>query len=264
MVGRIKKEVKKYLENTFSIKISKGLRPKFIDGKGSNNIIVEFAGPSGIGKTTLRNYYIKNHQIKINRELIRDFDLEEYASVFKLRIKEVNDVYEQILKSMMTHIHKKYPSGIEQMKRATFYYNVFIRDYILTTSLDNKIAFLDEPLYHHAKDSYLEIIKRNPKSEEFIKQRLFIICTASPERNLKNLRERERLGGNLIIEYEDLDESEFIKKIQTNLNEVIRRAEELRRLGGKVLELNMEDDLMVNTNKIDEYIIQYFPESTNF
>lgn len=246
------------LERHLQIRMVKVQKPKTLklSGKGSNAIIVEFAGSPAVGKTTLCNYYRKHHSLKLEKEMLVGENIDGYIHDFKLDLRDLQGIYKCLLSKIMESSLSA-SNKSSQIMRVLRYHRYFMRDYIITTQLNNKIVLLDEPLFHHIKE-YSECFDKEKNLEEtqsFLESRVYIACTASTDLIVDRLKKRGWKENAEKSPYGKVDEQRLREKIDFKKNELQGKVNKLKAEGAKVLELNTGDDLIENCKRIDSVLL---------
>jgi len=72
------------------LQINRVAKPKAlpkVENPGKNNLIVEFIGPAGVGKTTLCNYYLNNNKLNTSRNILKPADINSFKKGRKLNLE---------------------------------------------------------------------------------------------------------------------------------------------------------------------------------
>lgn len=226
------------------MKIKKAKSP---NGKGRNNTIIEFVGISGVGKTTLCDYYLKNHKQRFKKEIINRVELERYVRGSNIDFFRIEDKFgEYLLQQRLKSLNDYTRSSRRKVKLIHRSLNFVNGEYIID-KLDDKIFILDEHLMDHYRSLLPKALHEKSEVEKYLENRLFIYCTASAEQILSQKRKRARYGKN----HPDYFPTpvEWKKAVQKEMENIENAFAVLQDQGVKVLEVNTADDLAENAKK---------------
>lgn len=248
------------LEEWFEIRFIRSPRKlEFKKGQGKNNIIVEFFGATGIGKTTTRKHYFKTNDLQlVDHELMQAEDIERLVqgiSDNETKFIGQNKFYKNIyIDKINSFIHEKSLTG-KECAYLYNYYKIIKKDYFISNHIDNKIVLLDEHLlrrFPKLPDSILKLDNKN----NFLQNRLFIHCTTSPNVHLQYIQKRISDKDRGLEAYKKRTGNEFQQQLNLKIEENIQRANKIKRIGGKIIEIDTSEPLSVNRKLIDEFISQ--------
>src|SRR5699024_4685796 len=89
------------LIKNFGLKIVRATENKVLSPVSQlrNNLIIEFLGAPGVGKTTFCNYYLKNHQLKTDRKILS----RKHLNRLNPEQLKLNGVHDKILDLKINH-----------------------------------------------------------------------------------------------------------------------------------------------------------------
>lgn len=237
--------INKFLERHFSIKFVKVHKAKFIISKNNreNNLIVEFLGPPGVGKSYLCDFFIKKYANHFNREVLTRKDLQTQ----KVDNIVLSEEYNQLLNLRISEISATSKSGLEKYKSINHEYQLLKNDIICNVFFSNKLIVTDEQLFKTFGRHILKIIDYQGL-ESLLKNRVFILCYASPERITNNQMKKMKNSSSLSKE-----------QLKFRMDEDLELIETIIKYGGKVIKINTEDSLDSNS----KYIYTFIQESLN-
>lgn len=215
---------------------------------GKNSLIVEFIGAPGVGKSTLCDYYLKNHAHPFKRKILTRKDLNKYSPFF-----ELDGVHNQIL-----NIKLKHDAAIEDVSASAklkriLNFKVFVdHDYLIRHYLQDQIIFLDEErllIYFLNMDNGITEKER----DDYFKNRVFVFCDAPAEVVLNHIKKRATKG-RLIERHRNLSDTELLANIEARRGTITERYKRLTALGVKVIKLDISEGLQNNKNLLDKYL----------
>lgn len=235
------RNINRLLEKYLNIKFIKVFKVKSIisENNKGKNLIVEFLGPPGSGKTYLCNYFVKNYNNSFAAQIITRVDLEA-QNIGQIKFSRE---YNQLLDLRINEISSTSKSGEEKYNSIKHEYQLLKNDIICNNFLSNKLIVADEQIFKTFGKYIFEVID-SESMKSLIKNRIFILCHASPERiEMNQLRKLKPLP----YSKEDL---------LARIAEDFELIEKIRKYGGKVLEINTENNLDFNSKKIYSFIQQ--------
>lgn len=218
----------------------------------NNHFIVEFVGTPGVGKTTLRNYYLNNHKLKFNKQILVEKDIRQYATNTRINANLLHETYKVLINARVKTLNESHMSAGKKLYEMEKFQRYLKWDYIVTVGLNNKIVFFDEHLFHHFR-KYPHFLPKDKNTIDFLKNRLYIICWASSDQIIKNIKKRARFG-KLNTHHRGKTDDELHAHIKNSIENTNKYSEELIRKGGNVLLINTEKSLEENALKIDQII----------
>lgn len=237
----------------------------------SKGYIIEFIGPSGVGKTTLYNSLIDRYKNDwYTRDQVRQA-VEMHPRATDNLGEELEQVYSMLIKDKTINIFKQEDQLSRKSYLLQFTFGEMKLDILAKSGMLNKGLFSDDGITHNfgsefinyhssLKDKKTIVIRKG--LEEFFRHRGIILITASPDfikRNLiKRNQELESKGrDDALNNYYRIIGEEGLDK---HHSEVIKKKEKMIEIaeiyGGKVLKINVEDASQeIISKRVDEFIL---------
>ena len=233
------KLINRKLEKYFSIKFVKVHKAKIIDLKGSigSNVIVEFLGPPGVGKTYLCDFFIQKYRDSFSSEVITRGDLQNQ----NIGEVELSEMYSELLNYRIRDISNTSKSGINKYRSIKHEHQLLKNDIICNDFLSDSLIITDEQLFKTFGE-YAFKIASPEKMRRILKNRVFILCTASPATIFSNQQKKNK---DFFISIEWLTE---------RIAKDVVLVQHLRKYGSEVLEINTENGLEFNSKEIYSFI----------
>jgi len=125
---------------------------------------------------------------------------------------------------------------------------------LITTRLQNTMVFYSQHIFQ-LNIGLAEWLSKNRKTEEFLKDRIFISCSTDSKVVVKRIESRNqktRKG-----KYYGADTDTIIGKTRKNILRHEVQVKNLKKKGANVIELDTSDDLDVNCKRIHSYIKEF-------
>ncbi|MGO3182955.1 MAG: shikimate kinase [Aequorivita sp.] len=246
------------LEKLFGLRLVRGQRPKPppLSVITKNNLIVEFMGPSGVGKTTLRDFYLKHHKFPFKGEMMTEKDLKKYD----LKLDESNmgkvEIYELLFSAKLKELSEAQDSFIKTNRRLNLFYNSLKIDFFIRNYLSEKQVFLDQHVFKFFANDFIQL-KETEQKQEFLRNRIIIYCKASPEKIMEYIEKRNRTDTTRPV-HQNRDSKLLHLQLQEHLTQREKDVQMLKQNGAHILEINTENSLSKNSELIDDFMTDYF------
>ncbi|HLS30818.1 MAG TPA: hypothetical protein VK021_08180 [Flavobacteriaceae bacterium] len=246
------------LEKIVGFKLVRTQRTKPLPStiKADNNLIVEFMGPSGVGKTTLRDYYLKHHKFSFEGEVITEKEVKNYHFDFDESKSKKEEIYRLLLAAQLKKISDTKDSFIKTHRRLNLFYDTLKNDFLIRNYLSDTIVFMDQHVFKFFTNDFIHLKKIDQK-QEFLQHRIIIYCKASPEIIVNHIEKRKQTGTTRPV-HQQRNSKELHQQLQEHLTEREKDIQTLRQNGAHLLEINTEKSLAENTKLIDEFMTDYF------
>lgn len=214
---------------------------------GKGNLIVEFIGASCSGKTTLCDYYLKKHRHKFDKTV---FDKYQLAKLNKSRIK-IKGRHTRFLNEKIKYLgNQKRFTGVSKLRKINKIYDYLIEDYIVSNYMAESLIIVDE---HLSSRLYNEVPEKDKDLEEFYKNRLVVYCSISPDTHIKRIKKRRERRFKPSL-YKDYEGQNLINASTRQLKKKKELANELKKKGVRVIEIDTANNLDQNSRLIDDFI----------
>lgn len=250
------REINNILEKHLSVRFTKVARSKSLPERGNNNnknnnIIVEFIGPSCIGKSTLYYQHVENHRedSEFNTTHGRKFR-KHWKSYKKHGSSQLNKFHKQLLDNKINFKIKDNGGGIKKFESLKHFKLLLEIDAWIENHLNNTIVIFDEHIFGRLDN------EQRPKDNDFdafFKNRCFINCYAPPEFHFKNIMNRKKTGTNPIV-YKDLKKREIFEKIKFEQQKSKDKVSYFRERNVPILEINTAKGPNQNCKLIDKFL----------
>lgn len=214
--------------------------------------IIEFIGPSGVGKTT----FLDNFKKTIGTNWLSIDDIRKITCLKK------NNSHSEVIKKIL--IEKK--KNIEKLNRTEYqkkfiydYFEEIIRlDFYVSCSKENIQLINDDGIFHNFSNEILCISKKNKSAiENLLLKRKIIYFKSSPENILNNLKKRHYRNPGASNDWYGYANKNS-KSIQVMIEKFFDESEKIYRIvksmGATVMTINLDEDQMDNLEKAKEFI----------
>lgn len=241
------KKINDYLEKHFGIRINRSRALPKTDSSREENLIIEFIGTPGVGKSTLIRHFFKNFNSVYTNQLI---NLEKESKYFNTSTIELKDLYDQLLKQKIIEVSKTKHCGEVQLHLIKNAKNSLVRDVIAHEYFSNKIVFIDEGMLISTSDILYTYCEADLK--EYIKGRLVIFCDTDEEIISKQLINRKAKTNNL-----DLKEEHYRNMVSRSKKKLNQFHKKLEEINVPTLKLDTQDDPQENSQQINDFIYKH-------
>lgn len=161
---------------------------------GQNNLIVEFVGAQGTGKTTLYRYYLKNHE-RFKKKLCSNPELESFTKAAiddKSITKYFKSIYDKLLIGRIKSHQRVYSS--ESLLRYIMiadFISILQNDIIVTNFIINKLVLLDRHIFKVFTKAPDLLPSSGNMTKRFMRNRVFIYCKLPPEILLQRIKKEQ-------------------------------------------------------------------------
>lgn len=245
------------LEKLFGLRLVRGQQVKPLPSSilAENNLIVEFMGPSGVGKTTLRDFYLKHHKFPFKGEMITEKDLKKY-DLKLVESKGKEEIYGLLFSAKLKKLSDTKDSFTKTHRRLNLFYDTLKSDFFIRNQLSNTVAVLDQHVFKFFANDFIHL-KETEQKREFLQDRIIIYCKASPEKIMEYIGKRNQSGAIRPV-HENRDSKQLHQQLQEHLAERKNDMQTLFQNGAHILEINTENSLAKNSELIDDFMTDYF------
>ncbi|WP_026452246.1 AAA family ATPase [Aequorivita capsosiphonis] len=247
----------KALEKLFGLRLVRGqqLKPLPLSVIAKNNVIVEFMGPSGVGKTTLRDFYLKHHKFPFKGEIMTEEDLKKYD--LKLdESKGKEEIYGLLFSAKLKELSEAQESFIKTNRRLNLFYNSLKIDFFIRNYLSETQVILDQHVFKFFANDFIRL-KETEQKQAFLRNRIIIYCKASPEKIIEYIEKRNRTDTIRPV-HQNRDSKLLHLQLQEHLVQREKDVQMLKQNGAHILEINTENSLSKNSELIDDFMTDYF------
>ncbi len=230
----------------------------------TQNLIVEFIGPSGVGKTTLYKEFEKNTSVPFKKPFKKRSYLKYMLYLnndnYELKNKFIKDYHVEILKLKTTSLFDEDCSNLiklECLNNLTWQVN---QD-IISLSFDG-LVILDEGIFHNFCYQFLKLAQyNNLMFNSSINKRSFIFLEGEPERIYNQIMVRQNKN-SFLLPGNEKRKTDVINMIDNELSERRKLYQILTRYR-PCLQLKIENNSNQNIRKIDYFIRAQIDELLN-
>jgi hypothetical protein len=210
--------------------------------------IVEFIGPSGIGKSWLLHTILQGsaprewrtlQEVARNRQIAPRFN---HWEVFLLDRK---------LRAVLA---TRGIGVVDIYRILPFFFNLLAVDSVLRSEFKTRKIVDDDPLFNNYAGAIIELAQRNQAAfAELVSNRAFVFLRSHPERILSNIRARQARG-QYRVAVEGVSESDLMATVR----EQVERFQQLRDLvavsGNPFIEIELEPSVPGHERPVVEFI----------
>lgn len=229
-----------------------GFQEKLSAINNSGGMMVEFVGPSGVGKTTLYNVLLARRMstdIWITVDELLNFYKKTGSNQCKL-----NEVYEILLTMKLKDVTKKEFKIIDKYSILDFFYkNIQIDAIINNQALPALIVLHDGIIHNFSNELYL--LNKNNTNLYFniFKNRAVVHCYASPQLISENILKRNSEGHSR-PQHKFLTKGQLMEQSGDILTNKAQFVAQLKQYKIPCLEINMENDISQNVATVNKFI----------
>lgn len=252
------KKINRLLERYFNVRISRAQGTEFISGKqsvGGDNLIIEFMGASGVGKTTLRDYYLKHHTTNFQRAVITEQDLSKYIIEPEEEPSDKNEFYNHLYLLKLKRMSQSNDTFFKSNRRVNLFYKYLHNDYLIRNFLNDKTALLDQHVFKFFTEDFNRLGESSVKMG-FLKNRVIIYCSASPEQIVAYIQKRSKSGSTRSVHF-NKQKGELLKETKEHLEARKNDIDKLEKSGAQIIRVDTELELAENTKVIDNFLSSY-------
>ncbi len=143
-------------------------KQKLANGCTGSSVVVEFFGVTGTGKSTLaKNFY----ESFADSEKI---DLKGILKAYSWELMQWDAAREALFSERVKRLMKSGFPAHDKMRLTNYYYNILNIDFLLSNKIANKIAILEEGIFHNFTEEILEFVENNPEAQSVLKSKKII------------------------------------------------------------------------------------------
>ena len=215
-------------------------------------LYIEFVGVSGVGKTTLFNYFKK----KTNINWI-DISCFVYRNNNKFINFDKFENHQLLAHNKLLKVSQEDHLPFDKLQLLNFFYSV-LRDDILVKELNvNETVISEEGLIHNFGDNILNM--ENIKTfdlDSLLSKRAFVYCYSTPEKVAKQILLRKDITGKLLPQHKNLTESMLVSAQRLALQEKSLLINYLQKRNVPVILIDTGNDLNENFREISNFILK--------
>lgn len=242
------KKINHILIKFFGLKITRVIRPKTVGNVSQvKGKIIEFFGPSGVGKSTVCNYYLNHYRFKFGKEILTRKDLNAYSKGIRFRLQGFQD---KVLGMKIENTGKKNIDPLIKYEEICHFKRFMDHDFLITHYLNDKIFFLDEErfLHYFLKDNLFT----EQETSSYLKNRVFIFCYAPVEKIMKNIKKREKKSHTVWV-HKNLNDRELYDYVDKQLKKELQVYRKLEKMGATVIKIDIRQNLNENRIILDNF-----------
>lgn len=194
------------------------------------NLLLEFIGPSGVGKTTFIDTFLAHRQETWTHRNAIDLS-KPYQSTL---------IHEYFLQGKLQRVLRESNDMLKRVTRVRYFGRVLTIDVAAMNALPTP-AVLEEGVFQHFGVEFQKIAKHYPADfKSFMALRAFVNLTGDPQRILDQSKERGETRWAMGDTTDGSNDKKLIKQIEDSLAFRQRQAKELEAYGRPVLTLDAE------------------------
>ncbi|WP_140937945.1 hypothetical protein [Sphingobacterium lumbrici] len=235
------------LERLFNVRL---IRSAPLPKKQSvhKNMVVEFFGTSGVGKSTLCNYFIERTTVK--EKILQTADLVPY--VRDKRVKLIG-IYDALLSAKIDEVAAAPYAGFQKFNHIIYCHNVISIACMIKKYLNDKIVILDEGLFQMF-GRQIQKLEDDPQLQELFDKTILIHCTASTDFIYNNIQKRAENEKIVQLFHQNQNKEELYRLVEKNVADINSFVQQLKKKGVAILEINTENLLSHNHELIEKYL----------
>ncbi len=253
---------------TSSLKRLNGVLGKYlgfeivITGKGSSlkskeksvnhTFIIEFMGPSGVGKTTLRNYYLKQYSTSFTGGIITEKFLETHTLNLNEKDIENTEIYDILFYQKLLTLNQKRSNFVKTNRQVRLFYKTLAEDFIIRNYSHKKYAFLDQHIFKFFTENFLQL-EDSETQKELLKNRIIVYCHAAPKTVVEYIKKRAA-SGKISFKHQGKNESQLYSTLTDHMANRKPQIQKLKEYGACIITINTENSLKENAKLLDDYL----------
>ncbi|AIJ44657.1 hypothetical protein O987_02345 [Comamonas testosteroni TK102] len=225
-----------------------------------NAKVIEFIGPSGIGKTTFFNH-LKG---VIDPAWLGMDDVREIAKT--QNVSEPDDIVRTIIYRKRENVEKLNRSEFQKKFIGDYFNEIITLDQLVSSSKNLKLINDDGVFHNFSKEILSASKEKYNEVQKLLLNRKIIYFTASSEKILDNLKERHQKtpgASNDWYGYTQKNSISIQEMIEISVNESEEIYNLVKSMGAAVMRINLDEDNMENIEKAQNFIDEH-PCSVDF
>lgn len=203
---------------------NKNAKRKIFKNSLDSNFIIEFIGPSGIGKSTLFKEYFST----------TDFNFYTQKDVYKVKSKLdeqdiLSFIYKELLFNKHSNLLKRTYNAFVSTELLNYFTKIVSEDIIIQNSHKDFGFILEEGIVHNFSKELLQLT--NEHLSLLLKNRIIIYMRPeNPNLIVQRIKKRECEGGHIVIHHKNRTDEELLdiaKQSVEHFDKLINRINEL-------------------------------------
>lgn len=219
------------------------------------SMVVEFMGASGVGKTTLRDFYLKTYGRSLKDHVMTEADLSRFTIDLKKNDFPQMEIYNRIFSIKLIRMGEKRDSLFRNKRRFKMFLDTLIADCKIRYFMTDHIFFLDQHVFKFFTTDFLSL-EDSEIQKELLKNRIIIYCYASPETMMEFIKKRTQ-EGTTRLGHQGKSEEEIFASATAHWDESQEEIRRLKASGAALLEIDTGDGLQENAVLIREFIQEH-------
>lgn len=217
--------------------------------------IIEFIGPSGVGKTTLCKELLRTRgagdRWRSASEALR------YGGGERSEDDTVNKKYEQLLQLKLEQVCTMNSPYAIRFEVLSYFHRVVVQEKEFNRELAKADVVLDEGICHNFMEELLKLHELDPVSlAALIAKRIVINCVGNPSNVVARIRSREAQG-RLMALHREKDNDELLAMIKLEMEQKKELVRVLREFHVPCLEVDVSKALHHNVREIRAFLHEH-------
>lgn len=201
------------------------------------NVIIEFIGPPGVGKTTYARLLRK--KLESCYHIILGDELRQLLNTRIKRGIHYSEFHDSLLIEVLKYSSLDQSNTEERINRIRF--NLSQIEYDALASYFRGLVINDEGISHHCTKLLIELIKMNNNSiDNFLKNRIIVFINEEPHIILNRIRQRQEKDKTLWYGHKGLNDNQIIHITQNDLRIKYELCELLQNRNGSCIILKSD------------------------
>lgn len=225
--------------------------------KDDAKVVVEFFGPSGVGKSTFEKFLLETTH--------PDLSLSAWQEACNSRIRvprtissDIRATHGLLLEKKLDNVKQRDFDEHRKEKLSAFFERVINQDLRVLKSSARGLFLRGDGIFHNFGSELLELPEENVQA--LAKGRLFVRLRGPTKVICERAQKREREGQNR-PQYQGKSSDEIIHAIEQATGRSLRLDELLSRMGHHVLAIDVTEPLATSANRVHRFLLDSLESS---